>query len=74
MNPAPLSHETFKWVLTILITAGALWALFDVVKLSRIRGKDRSDPLVRDERFGYGIGIVIGLFAISGILRYHGLF
>lgn len=74
MNPAPLSEETFRWALTVLIVAGALWALFDVVKMSRLRGKDRSDPLVGDERFGYWIGIVIGLFALSGILRFHGVF
>lgn len=74
MSLAPLSPEMFRWILTILITAGALWALFDVVKLSRTRGKDARDPLVRDERFGYFTGIVIGLFAISGILRYHGVF
>jgi uncharacterized membrane protein YfcA len=71
MNRSPLSPETFRWILTVLILAGALWALFDVVKLARTRGKDASDPLVRDERFGYAIGIVIGLFAISGVLRYH---
>jgi hypothetical protein len=74
MSPAPLSPEAFRWVLTILIVAAALWALFDVVKLARTRGKATGDPLVRDERFGYGIGIVIGLFALSGILRYHGVF
>jgi uncharacterized membrane protein YfcA len=73
MNPAPVSQETFRWILTILIVAGALWALFDVVKLRRVRDKDKSDPLVRDELFGYAIGIVIGLFAMSGILRYHGV-
>jgi hypothetical protein len=74
MNPAPIDDGTFRWILSILILAGALWALFDVVKLSRTRGKDARDPLVRDERFGYAIGIVIGLFAISGLLRYHGVF
>jgi len=73
MSPAPLDDGTFRWILTILIVAGALWALFDVVKLSRTRGKDPRDPLVRDERFGYAIGIVIGLFALSGLLRYHGV-
>jgi len=74
VNPQPLSPSTFGWILTILIVAGSSWALYDVVKLSRTRGKDTSDPVVRDERFGYWIGIAIGLFGISGILRYHGVF
>ncbi len=74
MSPAPIDEGTFRWILTILIAAGAVWALFDIVKMSRTRGKDGRDPLVRDERFGYVIGIVIGLFAISGLLRYHGVF
>ena len=74
MNPEPLSPSTFRWILTILTLAGSLWALYDVVKLSKIRGKDRSDPLVRDQRFGYWIGMAIGAFGISGILHYHGVF
>jgi hypothetical protein len=74
MNPQPLSPSTFGWILTILIAAGSSWALYDVVKLAKTRGKDASDPVVRDQRFGYLIGIAIGLFGISGILRYHGVF
>ncbi len=74
MSPQPVSQDTFRWFVTILTVAAAFWALYDVVKLSKTRGKDGSDPLVRDERFGYFIGIVIGLFTISGMLRYHGVF
>lgn len=74
MNPAPVSPSTFRWIITFLTLAGSLWALYDVVKLSKARGKDASNPLVRDERFGYLIGIVIGAFGISGLLRYHGVF
>lgn len=74
MSPQPVTPATFKWILTTLILAGSIWALFDVVKLTRTRGKDATDPLVGDERFGYLIGIVIGAFGISGILRYHGVF
>jgi hypothetical protein len=74
MSPQPLSQETYRWILTFLIVAGSVWALFDVMKLAKTRGKDTSDPLVRDQRFGYAIGIVIGLFGLSGVLRYHGVF
>jgi hypothetical protein len=73
MSPEPVSPSTFRWILTLLTVAGSLWALYDVIKLAKTRGKNASDPLVRDQRFGYVIGIVIGAFGISGILRYHGV-
>jgi hypothetical protein len=74
MSPQPVSESTFRWILTVLTVAGSLWALYDIVKLRKARGKDRRDPQVRDERFGYLIGIVIGAFALGGMLRYHGVF
>jgi hypothetical protein len=73
VSPAPLSHETFKTAVTIITFAAACWALFDIIKMRKLRGKDPANPLVRDERFGYYMGIVIGLFTISGLLRYQGI-
>lgn len=69
-----VSPETFRWILTVLVVAGALWALYDVVRLAKLRGADMRDPVVRDKRFGYVIGIVLGVLALSGILRFHGVF
>lgn len=69
-----VSAETFRWILTVLAFAGALWVLYDVVRLAKLRNVDMRDPLVRDKRFGYVIGILLGAFAISGILRFHGVF
>jgi hypothetical protein len=74
MSPEPVSASTFRWILTFLTVAGSLWALYDVVKLAKTRRNDAADPLVRDQRFGYVIGILIGAFGLSGILRYHGVF
>jgi len=74
MSPQPFSPDGFKWFVTVLIVAAAIWALFDIVKLSKTRGKDGKSPLVKDERFGFYVGIVIGLFTISGVLKYHGVF
>lgn len=48
--------------------------LYDVFRLAKLRGADMRDPLVRDKRFGYVIGILLGALAISGILRFHGVF
>lgn len=74
MSGELVSPETFRWILTALTFAAATWVLYDVVRIVKLRGADLSDPLVRDKRFGYLIGIVLGAFAISGILRFHGLF
>lgn len=74
MSPQIVSEPVFRWIITVLTVAAALWALYDIVKMRKARGKDGADPKVRDERFGYWIGIAIGLFAISGMLRYHGVF
>ena len=73
MSSEIVSDSTFRWILTALTVAAALWVLYDIVKLRKTRGKDGTDPQVRDERFGYVIGIVIGVFALGGMLRYHGV-
>lgn len=71
MSPTIISDEAFRWTLTALTAAASMWALYDVVLLAKLR---RSDPAFADKRFGYWSGIVIGLFAISGLLRYHDVF
>ena len=74
MSPQIVSESTFRWILTVLTVAASCWALYDIVKMRKTRGKDARDPQVRDERFGYVIGIVIGTFGLVGMLRYHGVF
>ena len=73
MTPEPIADGTFRWILTFLTLAASLWAMYDVVKLAKLNARkpDGRDPLVRDERFGYVMGILIGAFAISGLLLYH---
>lgn len=73
MSDNLVSPDTFKWLLTGLTVAACVWALYDVVLLAKLRGADARDPLVRDKRFGYATGILIGLFGIAGVLRYHGV-
>jgi hypothetical protein len=43
------------------------------VLLARLRRTDRRDPLIRDQRFGYLIGIVIGVIGLVGTLRFNGI-
>ena len=53
--------EAFRWILTGL-TAGlaGTWLVYDGLKLWWLRAADRRDPVIRDKRFGYAIGMVIG--------------
>lgn len=70
MNDQLVTESTFKWILTGLTVAASLWALYDVFKW---RHTKPDDPHLSDKRFGYSIGILLGAFGISGMLRYHGL-
>jgi hypothetical protein len=69
-----MTASQFKWFLTIL-TGGlaGLWLFYDLWNLSRLRGKDKADPIVADKRFGYFIGIMIGVIGCVGVLRFHGV-
>jgi uncharacterized membrane protein YedE/YeeE len=71
---AELPDHVFRLLLSVL-TGGfaAAWLVHDVLFLARLRSADRRDPLVRDQRFGYVIGIVIGAVGVFGTLRFNGL-
>ena len=69
-----MTATQFKWFLTIL-TGGlaGVWLVYDLFNLSRLRGKDKSDPIVADKRFGYYMGMLIGAVGLVGVLRFHGV-
>lgn len=69
-----VSDTVFRLLLS-LITGGvaAAWVIHDLILIARLRGKDRRDPLVADKRFGYAMGIVIGMIGVIGTLRYNGV-
>jgi len=68
------SEQIFKLMLSV-ITGGfaGIWVIHDLLFISRLRGADRRDPLVRDQRFGYAMGIVIGTIGVVGTLRFNGV-
>jgi hypothetical protein len=74
MTDPIVSPDVFKWTVTLItgIVAG-VWFLYDAYSLSRLRQSDLGDPLVRDKRFGYLIGMVIGAIGVIGCLRFHGV-
>jgi hypothetical protein len=69
-----VSNEAFGWIVTAL-TGGlaGTWVVHDLLFLARLRGKDRRDPLVRDQAFGYVMGIVIGVIGVWGCMRFNGV-
>ncbi len=69
-----VSGPAFKVLLSVIAGGvGGLWAIHDIVFLARLRGADRRDPLIADQRFGYAMGIIIGLIGVVGTLRYNGV-
>jgi hypothetical protein len=72
MTTELVSETVFVWCVTILTggVAGA-WFVYDIINLIRVRHADSRDPLIRDRRFGYAMGIVIGLGGVLGCLRFH---
>jgi hypothetical protein len=69
-----MPDAAFHWVLSALVGGVAAgWAIHDLVLIARLRGADRRDPKVRDQRFGYAIGILIGMIGIVGTLRFNGV-
>jgi hypothetical protein len=72
MTSELVSQTAFAWIVTVLTggLAGS-WFVYDLINLIRVRHADRRDPLIRDRRFGYVMGIVIGLAGVLGCLRFH---
>ncbi|HEY1554513.1 MAG TPA: hypothetical protein VGF94_06730 [Kofleriaceae bacterium] len=69
-----MSETVFEWFLTLAVgLAAGGWLVYDTINLARTRGADGADPVVRDRRFGYLMGLVIGVIGVVGVLRYHGV-
>ena len=69
-----VSDHVFVWILTLLTASVAFtWFVYDALKLWWLRGADRRDPTIHDKRFGYGIGVLVGLVGVIGCLRFHGV-
>jgi hypothetical protein len=68
-----ISDTAFRVILSV-VTGGvaAAWVVHDIVLLARLRGV-RRDPLVGDKRFGYAMGILIGMVGVVGTLAFNGV-
>ena len=52
---------------------GVLTKRVGVRDLLKLRGADFSDPVIRDRRFGYIMGMVICTIGLWGCLRFNGV-
>jgi hypothetical protein len=69
-----VSDTVFRiYMCAIVGGVAAVWVIHDLVLIARLRGANRRDPLVADKRFGYAMGIVIGMIGIIGTLRFNGV-
>lgn len=72
MNDHLVSHTVFVWFMSLFtgVVAGT-WFLYDLIKLYWLRKADKTDPTVHDKRFGYSIGVCVGLIGVLGVLKYN---
>ncbi len=72
MTDQILSPTTFDWTLSALTgIVAAAWFVYDAINLMRLRGADRRDASVGDKRFGYVMGMIIGLIGVIGVTYHH---
>lgn len=67
-----VSDQFFHGFVTVFTLLLATWAFYDIVKWGRLKGQDPSDPLVKDKKAGYLLGIALGIVATVGALMYQG--
>ena len=69
MTEPLISHTLFVWFMSLFtgVVAGT-WFVYDGLKIYWLRHADGSDPTVRDKRFGYAIGMCVGLIGVIGVL------
>jgi hypothetical protein len=72
MSDHLVSHTVFVWFMTLFTgIVAATWFVYDGLKLYWLRNADKNDPTVHDKRFGYSIGMLVGLIGVLGVLKYH---
>jgi hypothetical protein len=49
------------------------YGVVDAIRFARMCRADGRDPVVHDKRFGYAIGVAVGLVGVIGTLRFNGV-
>ena len=67
-----LSPRGFEIFLSLAVgVVAGVWLVWDTINLIRARKADGKDAIVRDRRFGYFIGMVIGTIGVLGVLKHY---
>ncbi len=67
-----VSATAFDYILSAAVgIVAAVWVVYDAVNLARALKLDGNDPVVRDKRFGYVIGMIIGAVGVIGVAMHH---
>jgi hypothetical protein len=67
-----MTPTQFGWFTTVFVGVMSFgWFAVDVRNLIVTRNLDRRDPLVRDRRFAYVMGVIMTTIGIIGTLRFH---
>ena len=66
-----VSDYVFRVFLTAM-TGGVAgtWMVIDAIRWWKLRDATREDPLLNDKRFGYGVGMAVGVIGILGCLMF----
>ena len=65
-----VSDTVFRLMITALtMGVGGTWGVIDARRLWRLRNAP-ADPSLGDRRFGYGVGVAIGIVATLGCLMF----
>lgn len=71
MTTELLSPHAFKWFITLVTgVVASAWLVYDAINLVRSRALGPS-PLVSDKRFGYVVGVLVGVVGVTGCLLFH---
>ena len=66
-----ISDTAFRvWMTAMTAGVGGTWMIIDARRIWKLRDADPSDALANDKRFGYGVGVAIGVVAIIGCLMF----
>jgi len=67
-----MSAYAFDWFISLFtFCLAGPWIFYDGYNLIKLRKADGADPIVGDKRFGYVVGMLIGIIGVIGVTKHH---
>ncbi len=74
MTTELVSSTAFYNIVTAIVAGTSVFVLgWDIRNLRRAMRGDPRDPVVRDQRFGYVVGLAVAVLGLLGCFRFHGV-